>query len=132
MSLKKLSQFQEFDATRFFHSKSFMFAKAELWQQGEDREHLKTIGTKITGVIFRDETDYKGETGINEGESMVFKVKKPLGLFASWKQFNTVFKVGEVIKAVVYGDYRNQLSVTVSSLVAVSGAGSQVRKTGVK
>lgn len=130
MSLKKLSQFQVFDASRFFKSKSFMFAKAELWQQGEDREHLKTLGTKITGVIFRDETDYRGETGINEGESIVFKVSKPLGAFSEWKRFNTVFKVVEITKAVVYGDYRNQLSTTVPNLVAISGAGAPSRKAG--
>lgn len=130
MSLKKLSSFTVFDSTRFFKNKNLMYAKAELWQEGEDRDHLKTIGTKITGVIFHDGTDYRGETGVNEGESIVFKITQPLSNFSSWKPFNTVFKVDQVIKAVVYGDYRNQLSITVSNLTPISGAGA--RKTGVK
>lgn len=133
MSLKQLSRFNVFDSTRFFNGKEFMYSKAELWQQGEDRDHLQTIGTKITGVILRDRVDYgKGETGVNQGESIVFKVAKPLADFSSWKPFNTVFKVEQVTKAVVYGDYRNNLSVTVPVLVAVSGAGAPVRKAGAK
>lgn len=128
MSLKKLSQFQAFDSTRFFKGKNFMYAKAELWQQGEDRNHLQTVGTKITGVIFHDETDYHGEIGVNEGESVVFKVTQPLSEFSSWKSFNTVFRVSQVTKAVIYGDYRNQLSVTVPNLTAISGAGVTNRK----
>lgn len=130
MSLKKLSQFQVFDASRFFKTKSMMYAKAELWQEGEDRDHLKTVGTKITGVVFHDGTDYRGEMGVNEGESIVFKVQQPLSTFSTWKPFNTVFKAEQVTKAVVYGDYRNQLSVTVANLTPISGAGA--RKTGVK
>lgn len=130
MSLKKLSQFQVFDASRFFKTKSMMYAKAELWQEGEDRDHLKTVGTKITGVVFHDGTDYRGEMGVNEGESIVFKVQQPLSTFSTWKTFNTVFKAEQVTKAVVYGDYRNQLSVTVASLTPISGAGA--RKTGAK
>ena len=131
MSLKKLSQFQVFDSSRFFNGKDFIFSKAELWQQGEDRDHMQTLGTKITGVIFRDRVDYgRGETEVNRGESVVFKVSQPLSTFSDWKQFNTVFRVNSVTKAVVYGDFRNQLSVTVANLTPISGAGA--RKTGVK
>lgn len=130
MSLKQLSKFNSFDASRFFNGKDFLFSKAELWQQGEDRDHMQTLGTKITGVIFRDRVEYgRGETEVNRGESVVFKVSQPLSTFSDWKQFNTIFRVNSVTKAVVYGDFRNQLSVTVPRLQAVSGAG--VPKKGV-
>lgn len=131
MSLKKLSSFLKFDASSFFASKEMMLSKVEVWKEGEDRDHLQTRGTKVTGVIFRDRTDYNGETGVNAGESIVFKVSRPLLDFDNWKPFNTVFRVTDVTKAVVYGDYRNQLSITVPKLTAVSGAGS-VKKAGGK
>lgn len=129
MGLKKLSRFQLFDSKGFFEDKDFMLSKVEEWQEGEDAQHLKTVGTKVTGVIFRDRTSYgKAGQGINAGESLVFKVSQPVTTFASWKSFNTVFKATDFTKVSVYGDYRNQLSVKVPSLVAVGGAGAVATK----
>ena len=54
MSLKMLSGFQKFDAERFFKEKQFLFTKLEEWNEGEDAEHMRTVGTKVTGVIFVD------------------------------------------------------------------------------
>lgn len=126
MSLKRLSQFQVFDANGFFKAKDFMFAKIEEWQEGEDADHRQNIGTKITGVVFHDGTSYgKDIVGINKGESLTFKVYQPVSMFNSWKPFNTVFKVENFSKVTVYGDFRNQLSVKVPDLIAVSGAGSK-------
>lgn len=131
MGLKKLSHFQLFDAKKFFEGKDFMLSKVEEWQEGDDPQHLQTIGTKITGVIFRDHTDYgKAGQGINKGESLVFKVSQPATAFAGWKPFNTVFKAATFTKVSVYGDYRNQLSIKVPNLVAVGGAGSSAVKKG--
>lgn len=133
MSLKQLSTFQAFDAKRFFAGKVFLFSKAELWQQGEEREHMETLGTKITGVIFRDAVTYrKGAVGINRGESITFKVSQPVSAFSGWKAFDTRFEVKKITKATVYGDFRNMLSVTVPTLTPVGGAGAPVRKEGVK
>lgn len=132
MSLKKLTSFQTFDSTRFFGGKDLMLSKLEEWQQGEDRDHMQTVGTKVTGVIFHDRTEYKGGMhGLNQGEALTIKVHKPASDFASWKPFNTIFRLKSVEKAVIYGDYRNKLSV-VGEVVAVSGAGAPVRKAGVK
>lgn len=125
MGLKKLSRFQVFDAKGFFEGKDFMLSKVEEWQEGEDLDHLKTVGTKVTGVIFRDRTSYgKAGQGINAGESLVFKVSQPVTAFANWKPFNTVFKASTFTKVSVYGDYRNMLSVKVPSLTAINGAGA--------
>lgn len=125
MGLKKLSHFQLFDTKKFFESKDFMLSKVEEWQEGDDPQHLQTVGTKVTGVIFRDNTDYgKAGQGINSGESLVFKVSQPVTNFSSWKPFNTVFKANNFTKVSVYGEYRNQLSVKVPRLTAINGAGA--------
>lgn len=125
MGLKKLSRFQLFDSKGFFEGKDFMLSKVEEWQEGEDSDHLKTVGTKVTGVIFRDKSDY-GQVGteINKGESITFKVSQPVINFSSWKPFNTIFKATTFTKVSIYGTYRNQLSVKVPSLTAINGAGA--------
>lgn len=117
MSLKGLSSFQRFDGERFFHDKQILFTKAEDWQEGEDAEHMRSVGTKITGVILSDETNYgHDQKGINQGESLTFKVRQPLTSFTNWKVFQTIFTVEKIEKATVWGDYRNQLSIKVPSL----------------
>lgn len=124
MSLKKLSQFQVFDSKSFFESKDFLLSKIEEWQE-EGSQNLKTVGTKVTGVIFVDKSSYgNAGTGINRGESITFKVSQPVTNFSSWKAFNTVFKATAFTKVTVYGEYRNQLSVKVPSLTVISGAGA--------
>lgn len=129
MSLKKLALFQKFDAKSFFESKDFMLAKLEDWQEGDDPQHLHSVGTKVSGVIFHDKSDYgKAGIGINQGETIVFKVSQPVASFSSWKPFNTVFKTNGFTKVSVYGEYRNQLSVKVPSLVAVGGAGAVTKR----
>lgn len=125
MSLKKLSQFQVFDSKSFFESKDFLLSKIEEWQEQEESQNLKTVGTKVTGVIFVDKSTYgNAGTGINRGESITFKVSQPVTNFSSWKAFNTVFKATAFTKVTVYGEYRNQLSVKVPSLTVISGAGA--------
>lgn len=117
MSLKMLSGFQKFDSEKFFRDKQFLFTKAEEWQEGEDSEHMKVVGTKITGVIFVDDTEYGHDVkGINQGESITFKVRKPVSSFNNWKVFQTTFVVNEFDKVSIWGDFRNQLSVKVPAL----------------
>jgi hypothetical protein len=126
MSLKKLSQFQVFDSKAFFESKDFLLSKIEEWQeQDEGSQTLKNVGTKVTGVIFVDKSNYgSAGTGINKGESITFKVSQPVTAFSNWQAFNTVFKATDFTKVSVYGEYRNQLSVRVPDLTAVRGAGA--------
>ena len=126
MSLKRLSQFQEFDSKAFFESKDFLLSKIEEWQeqQEEGNQNLKTVGTKVTGVIFVDKSNYgNAGTRINRGESITFKVSQPVTAFSNWQAFNTVFKATDFTKVSVYGEYRNQLSVRVPNLTAIRGAG---------
>lgn len=121
MSLKMLTRFQKFDEDGFFKDKEFLFTKAEEWREGEDAEHMHTVGTKVTGVIYADNSNYgKDLTGINEGESITFKVHQPLSAFEGWKLFQTTFKVMKFNKVTIWGNYRNQLSVKVPSLQVIT------------
>lgn len=124
MSLKKLSRFQTFDAAAFFAKKEMLLTKVEVWQEREDADHLQNKGTKITAVIYIDNTNYGNEVGLNRGESITFKVAQPAANFANWRPFNTRFRVKDFSKVTVYGDYRNMLSIKVPSLIAVGGAGA--------
>lgn len=119
MSLKKLSRFQKFDVDRFFGKSQLLFTKIEEWREGE-KDNLKTVGTKITGVIAVDGADY-GQEGrdVNRGESITVKVRQPVSAFNDWKPFGTLFRVEEFEKASIYGEFRNQLSLTVPSLIKV-------------
>lgn len=120
MSLKMLNRFQVFDSARFFEGKKFLLTKLEPWQEGNDVEHLRTVGTKVTGVIAIDDTQYgKDLTGINEGETLTFKVRKSLAAFQDWEPLRTVFQATTYDKVVIWGDYRNQLSVRVPDLQKV-------------
>lgn len=130
MSLKKLSRFQTFDAAAFFAKKEMLLTKVEVWQEGEDADHLQNKGTKVTAVIYIDNTSYGSDVGLNRGESITFKVAQPVANFSNWRPFNTRFQVKNFTKVSVYGDYRNLLSIKVPDLVAVGGAGSSATKKG--
>ncbi|MBI1720213.1 MULTISPECIES: hypothetical protein [Lactobacillus] len=120
MSLKGLSGFQKFDSEKFFKDKEFLFTKIEEWQEGEDADHMHVVGSKITGVIYQDSTTYPhDQKGINQGESITFKVRKPISAFNGWKVFQTAFVANEFEKVSIWGDFRNQLSVKVPSLQPV-------------
>lgn len=122
MSLKKLTSFQKFDAEKFFKDKQFLFTKIETWNEGEDAGHMHEVGTKVTGVIFSDETEYGQDVkGINQGELITFKVRKPFSNFDNWEPFQTIFVANKFDKVNIWGDYRNQLSVKVPTLQVIQG-----------
>lgn len=117
MSLKMLSHFQKFDAELFFKDKKFLLTKVEPWKAGTDPEHLRNVGTKISGVIAIDSTSYgKDLTGVNEGEIITFKVRQGFANFQDWTPLQTVFQAVNFDKVVIWGDYHNQLSVKVPDL----------------
>ena len=117
MSLKMLNRFQKFDSERFFSGKKFLLTKIEEWREGENQDNLHTVGVKVTGVIAVDQTQYsKDLQGINEGETITFKVRKPLSNFQDWEPLQTVFMAVAFDRVNIWGDYRNQLSVRVPDL----------------
>lgn len=111
--MKKLSQFTDFNLKRFLEGKVLGAVGCSEWLDFKSKEHL---GTKVEAAILKDETPYsqkEGETVTNLYEKLVFKIKKdvtvPLGA--------NVVPVNAV--ASVYGEYRNQLSITADDIKVV-------------
>lgn len=120
MSLKMLSHFQKFDSEKFFADKKFLFTKVQEWREGSDQNNLHVVGCKISGLVAIDQTKYgKDLTGVNEGEIITFKVRQPITKFQNWQPLQTVFQAVKFDRVVIWGDYRNQLSVRVPDLQEV-------------
>ncbi|MDE7433270.1 MAG: hypothetical protein K2N34_15340 [Lachnospiraceae bacterium] len=116
MSLKKLSQFNVFDWNKFSAGKRYMcLGVSEL----TDYNTKKHMGTKVEAVITDDRTPYQtkdGEQVTNAYEKLTFKVRKdvkiPINAF-----INPVN-----VDAKVYGDFRNQLSITCDDIQVIGQA----------
>lgn len=108
--MKKLSQFLKFDFNLFSEGKMYRVIGFSEWLDYQTKAHL---GTKIETVIAKDQTPYKqkeGETVTNLYEKLVFKIKKDVKVPVN----SYIMPVNAV--AVVYGDYRNNLSVTADDI----------------
>lgn len=105
--MKNLNQFNEFHWDKFAEGKCFSVAGVSEWKDFDTKEHQ---GTKVNVYISSDKTPYKpdknGFVQTNLGEKLTFKVSKDIGNLTPGM---TVVPVG--VKATVYGEYRNQLSV---------------------
>ena len=78
--------------------------------------HERTHGNKVDVVIAEDNTAYDtkdGENVTNQYEKLSFKIKKDVKVPMNAR----VIPVNPV--AVVYGEYRNQLSVTADDIKVV-------------
>ena len=108
--MKKLSQFMRFDFEAFSKEKIYQVIGISEWRDYETKKHM---GTKLEVVITRDNTQYKqkeGENVSNRFEKLTFKICKDINV-----PMNTsVMPINAV--ATVYGDYRNQLSVTADDI----------------
>lgn len=116
--MKALMQFLHFDCAKFFGRKTLSVV---LCGPLSDYNTKEIIGSKVTVAITRDETEYKakadGTVPSNLFEKLVVKVPgKSLSLAAG--------SVVELVNptAVVYGDYRNQLSVTAEDVKTIAPA----------
>lgn len=103
--------FTTFDWNAFAKGKRFLAIGKSEWKDFDTGEHL---GTKIEAVIAADNTNYgnqNGETVTNLYEKVTFKLRKdidvPLNVEISPKG----------VTAIVYGDYRNQLSCTAEDII---------------
>lgn len=108
--MKKLAQFLRFDFNAFSKGKAYQVTSTSEWVDYETKKHE---GTKVEVAITKDNTQYKqneGENVSNLFEKLTFKVRKdvnpPKGTY--------VVPVNPV--ATVYGEYRNQLSVTADDI----------------
>lgn len=110
MSLKKLSLFQYFDIDTWLAKKKLMTAGVQEWR---DFETQRVLGTKIDVVIVSDETDY-GNVVNNLYEKLSVKIPAKLNNVP----MNTVIRLVNP-EAVVYGEYRNALSITAENIEIV-------------
>lgn len=118
MALKNLSHFTAFNAPQFLSRKELRFISATRWIEKTDTSSEVEKGIKVSLLIYKDNSDYPNEK-TDLGEQITVKVP-----FASLEDFSvfqpmvTVCEVTNIEKAVIYGEYRNQLSLTASVIEA--------------
>lgn len=111
--MKYLRQFEKFDWHEFSKDKRFLLVGLSPLT---DRQTNEVVGSRGEVVIIGDETDYdrKGnDKSSNLYEKLYVKVPK---------QIDMPMQVEVQLKnalAVVYGDYRNQLSVYAEDIIVV-------------
>ena len=114
MALKKLNRFTYFDMEGFLAGKRLLVTGISEWK---DYDTQKPLGSKVEVVIAADKTDYgvaEGEVISNIYEKLTVKVPK-MGLGFP---LNTEVRLVNA-EAMVYGEYRNQLSVTAENVEVV-------------
>ncbi|SFI40105.1 hypothetical protein SAMN04487830_1591 [Pseudobutyrivibrio sp. OR37] len=112
--MKGLAQFVTFDAEAFFAGKTLVVTKLEENTDYKTKVHL---GTKVECVIIDDKTPYvfkEGNQFTNRYEKVTFKLEKDINIPLEAKV------VPKGMKAKVYGEYRNLLSITCDDLVVVT------------
>lgn len=111
--MKLLSQFVKFDLESFLKGKTLEVNGYTAWDDFTSKKHL---GTKLETVITKDNTVYdqkEGEDVTNRYEKLVIKVKKDV----TFPRDTKVLPVNAT--ATVYGEYRNQLSVTADDIKVI-------------
>lgn len=110
MSLKKLNQFNYFATKEFFSKLGLIAVGKSVWK---DFETGSVKGTKVEVVIASDKHNYNaqdGEVVNNMYEKLTVKIPKEIDVPINAK----VCLVNPV--ANIYGEYRNQLSVTADDI----------------
>lgn len=110
--MKNLNQFSKFDWDKFVNGKTLMHVRTEEWTEYETGKHL---GIKVYALITTDNTDY-GNVGVelNLYEKLVIKVPRDLSI----PKGAEIVPVNVVSN--VYGEYRNQLSITAEDIEVTS------------
>lgn len=112
MALKNLSHFTAFNAPQFLSRKELRFISATLWVEKNDTGSEVEKGVKVSLLIYKDNSEYPNNR-TNLGEQITVKV--PFASLEDYSVFQpmlTICEVTNIEKAVVYGEYRNQLSLT--------------------
>jgi hypothetical protein len=114
MPLKNLSHFTAFNASQFFSRKELRFLSTARWVEKTDTGSEVEKGVKVSLLIYKDNSEYPNNK-TNLGEKIMVKV--PFASIEDYSAFQpmiTPCEVTKIEKAVVYGEYRNQLSLTAS------------------
>ena len=109
LSLKKLSHLLSFDNQEFFSKKSYLLFGSEKWV---DYESNKVMGVKFKVVVYQDNTDYGDLSISNAGETLTVKVE---GARDGYQGAPVPVRLINP-RGTIYGDYRNQLSVTADAV----------------
>jgi hypothetical protein len=118
MSLKNLNYFTAFNASQFFLRKELRFISATRWIEKTDTGSEVEKGVKVLLLIYKDNSEYPNSK-TNLGAQITVKV--PLASLEDYTVFQpmiTICDVTNIEKAVVYGEYRNQLSLTATVIEA--------------
>ena len=108
--MKFLTMYLKFAWESFSEGKRFMCIGTREWKEHDTKNHL---GTLVDSVIMQDKTDY-GKEGSNIYEKLTFKVAKDVDV-----PMNAEI-IPKNVEAVVYGDFRNQLSCTAEDIEIVT------------
>lgn len=120
MPLKNLSHFTEFNAQSFLSLKELRYISSTRWTEKSETGSEIEKGVKVGVLIFSDESDYPNEKN-NIGEQLTVKV--PLATMKDYHSFQPMLTSVEIVdieKAIVYGEYRNQLSLTAKVIEVVA------------
>lgn len=118
MTLRNLSHFTAFNASQFLSRKELRFISATHWVEKTDTGSEVEKGVRVSLLIYKDNSEYPNDR-TNLGEQITVKVP-----FASLEDFSvfqpmvTICEVKNIEKATIYGEYRNQLSLTASVIEA--------------
>ena len=117
--MKHLGDFSYFDWVAFSKDKVFKLISCNPWK---DANTQRMLGTKIEVVIIEDHTKYEtkeSETKVsNVYEKLTFKVQ---GDALKELPEDSIVQAVDV-KATIYGDYRNQLSIKCKDVIVVKPA----------
>lgn len=113
--MKNLSQFKDFKHQEFFEKKKLFFLNAKQTESG---------AVKVILLILEDKTDYQNSNN-NLGEQIVITVaNKSLADFENFESLRTECKIVHVVKATIFGEYQNQLSIH-ADVIAVNAEGDK-------
>lgn len=112
--MKKLKKYLKFDVESFVKDKMFTIKEIKPTYLYEDGKRIdKEVGTTITLIIVQDLTKYDDEIGINLYEAFNLKVSASLEAIKNKLKTGEIYKLKtESVKATVYGQYQNQLSLS--------------------
>ena len=113
MSLKSLTSFTYFDLEAFLREKRLLFVKADPWEETTADGSKRVEGAKVVLQIAEDRTTYSKPDVSNFGEQLKVKVRgiNPSAYNTKLKHLQTFVSIDDVEKAVVYGEYKNELSI---------------------
>lgn len=115
MALNQLVAFLEFNVQAFFIDKLMMIKSILPMKVYDGKKAVGTQGTKIGAVIISDKTKYPNDDPNMRNAFSSFNLKLPdvdVDTVREQLHIGDQFKLTGCTKASVYGDYKNELSIS--------------------